>query len=71
MVEDSLTEFVKNIDIDKGCCMCLNEDSQTLKYLLEFDDGTQDGKEIAEQANMLIQLGFKETDEFCSECFWK
>ncbi len=68
---ENLTEFAKGININKGCCMCLNEDCQTLKYLLEFDDGTKEGKEIAVQASILIQLGFKETDEFCSECFWK
>ena len=50
----------------KGCCMCF-EDGYSLSELIKLDNSL----EVVKQACLLLELGFKETDKFCEECFWK
>lgn len=45
----------------------LPDDSWNLKEIIE----KHPNKEVENQARILISLGFKETDYFCNDCFWK
>lgn len=54
---------------DHRCCMC-NEvvNTQNLEDTIEDDENRL---EVKNQAILLLQLGFKGSDNFCQECFWK
>lgn len=54
---------------DHRCCMC-NGVVNTQNLRETINDKTNE-KDIINQAKLLIALGFKETDNFCQECFWK
>lgn len=56
-------EELKNHD---GCCMCF-EDGYTLDKLTESDNSAG----VIGQAKLLMEMGYKDTDKFCEECFWK
>lgn len=53
----------------RTCCMCHKAAlAQNLKRVID-DKGNN--PEVIGQARILLQLGYKKTDYFCQECFWK
>lgn len=56
--------------IDKRCALmyCPDIINQNLKEVIEDDSNHLD---VINQAKLLLELGFEETDHFCQECFWK
>ena len=54
------------------CCMCLEKGNfPNLKELSEENIYQLNELKSPNQAKLLLEMGFKETDCFCSECFWK
>ena len=56
----------------KECCMCGEKgDFPNLKDLKEKNIYQLNELKSQGQAKILLEMEFKETDVFCSECFWK
>ena len=56
--------------MEKVCALmgCKNIIPQTLE---EVNRDKTNSKRIRGQARLLIKMGFKKTDYFCQNCFWK
>ena len=70
-----MTELTLNFceELEDGdCCMC-NEKGNfpTLKELKKKNIYQLNKLKSQEQVELLLKLGFKETDKFCFDCFWK
>lgn len=61
---------MKKKEKEKKCALmgCKDIINQTLDEVIK--DKTN-SKQVRSQARLLIKLGFKETDYFCQNCFWK
>lgn len=65
-----MTENKNKIKVKKVCALrgCENVINQSLGDVIE--DNTNE-KEVINQAELLLMLGFNKSDYFCQECFWK
>lgn len=52
-------------------CALMGCDVGTLQSLGEVIKDTTNELDIINQAKLLLAMGFKKTDHFCQECFWK
>ena len=59
------------IKFKEGNCALMNCDNVILQNLGEVIKDKTNEIDVINQAKLLLKLGFKETDHFCQECFWK
>lgn len=63
-------EFTK-IEFKEGNCALMNCKDVISQNLREVIKDKTNEVDIINQARLLLELGFKETDLFCQDCFWK
>ena len=51
----------------KTCSMCFETKAYKLKELITPDNSLR----VVQQANLLLDFGYKLEDKFCEDCFWK